>query len=156
MATPQTASQVVPEAFGGTGLPNQFHLHGSHGPGHSVRISYYPAGAGPVTADGPLILAYQDTHQSLGFYRKSTEVVPVAGLGICVTVTIRPTLDADFITATLLVPRVALVAGQPATVETELITVVHHGPDSGIGDPQRDHYSVIALTGQAGVGALPL
>jgi hypothetical protein len=156
MATRQTVSKAAPETLTGTGPPNQFHLHGSHLLGHSISISYYPGGAGPVTTDGPVILAYQDTHQTLTFRKKHTEVVPVAGLGTCVTVTIRPTVDADSTTATLLIPGVALTAGQPATVETELITTVHHGPDSGFGDPQRDHYTVTALTGQARLGALPL
>jgi hypothetical protein len=156
MATPQTVSNTAPEAPSGTSSPNQFHLHGSHLLGHSIRISYYPDGAGPVTNEGPVILAYHDAHQTLTFHKQRTEVVPVGGLGTCVTVTIHPTIDADSITATLLVPGVALVAGQPATVETELITTLHHGPDSGFGDPQRDHYTVTALTGQASRGPLPL
>jgi hypothetical protein len=155
MATPQTASNAAPEATSGTTSPNQFHLHGSHPHGHSVRISYYPDGAGPVTSEGPLILAYQDAHQTKQFHKKNTEVVSVADLGTCVTVTLQPPLDADFTTATLLVPTVALAAGQQATVETELITTLHHGPDSGFGDPQRDHYTVTALTGQASRGPVP-
>ena len=156
MTTPETVSNAAPETISGTSSPNQFHLHGSHLLGHSIRISYYPGGAGPITKDGPVILAYQDANQTLTFREKQTEVVPVAGLGTCVTVTIRPTIDADSTTATLLVPRVALAAGHPATVETELITTLHHGPDSGFGDPQRDHYTVAALTGQASSGPLPL
>jgi len=151
MTAPQTASNAAPEAISGTILPNQFHLHG-----HSIRISYYPGGAGPLTTDGPIILAYRHANQTMTFRQKQTEVVPVAGLGTCVTVTIRPTIDADSITATLLIPRVVLAAGQPATVQTELITTLHHGPDSGFGDPQRDDYTVTALTGQASNGPLPL
>jgi len=157
MTTPQTASNAAPEVISDTNSPNQFHLHGSQGPGDSIFISYYPGGAGPVTEDGLLILAYQDAHQSLGFRQKNTEVVQVAGLGTCVTVTLQPSppFDGDSTTATLLVPNVVLLGGQPATVETELVTTVHHGPTSGIGDPQRDYYSVIALTGQASQGAIP-
>jgi hypothetical protein len=64
-------------------------------------------------------------------------------------------LDADWTTATLLIPTTVLAAGQPATVQTELITTVHNGPLSGIGQPQRDHYTVTPLTGQASQGALP-
>lgn len=157
MATPQTASNAAPEVISGTNSPNRFHLHGSHWRGHSIHISYYPDGAGPLTEDGPLILAYQDAHQSLGFRQKNTEVVQVADLGTCVTVTLQATgpFDGDSTTATLLVPNVVLLGGQRATMETELVTTVHHGPTSGIADPQRDHYSVIALAGQASQGAIP-
>jgi hypothetical protein len=156
MTTPQTVSHAAPEIISGTSSPNQFHLHGSHLLGYSIRISYYPDGVGPVTTDGPIILAYHDAQQTQTFRKNRTEVVPVAGLGTCVTVTIRPTVDADSTTATLLVPRVALAAGQPARVQTELITTLHHGPDSGFGDPQRDHYSVTPLSGEASQGPLPL
>ena len=158
MPTPQPVSNAAPEAVSATSSPNQFHLHGSHLYGHSIRISYYPDGfqPGPVTPDGAIILAYQDAHQTLTFHKNQTEVVPVAGLGTCVTAVIRRSLDADSITATLLVPTVAVAAGQPATLQSELITTVHHGPDSGFGDPQRDHYTVTALTGQASRAPLPL
>jgi hypothetical protein len=156
MTTPQTVSRAAPEVVSGTSSPNQFHLHGSDVLGHSIRISYYPGGAGPLTTDGPIILAYHDAQQTLTFRRTQTEVVPVAGLGTCVTVTIRPTVDADSTTATLLVPGVVLAAGQPARVQAELITTLHHGPDSGFGDPQRDHYTVTSLTGEASQGPLPL
>jgi hypothetical protein len=154
MTTPQTVWRPAPEVI--TSSPNQFHLHGCHLLGHSIRISYYPDGAGPVTTDGPIILAYHNARQTLTFRKNGTEVVPVAGLGTCVTVTIRPTADADSTTATLLVPWVVLVAGQPAPVQTELITTLHHGPDSGFGYPQRDHYTVTSLTGEARQGRLPL
>lgn len=158
MTAPQTVSSATPEITDGTGLPNQFHLHGLHRSGHSIRISYYPGGIGPLTEDGALILAYQDAHQSLGFRRKNISVVQVAGVGTLVTVTLRSpsSVDGDSTTATLLVPDVTLLDGQPATVETELLIAMHHGPTSGIGGPQRDHYSVVALVGQASIGPLPL
>jgi hypothetical protein len=156
MTTLQTVSRAAPEGISGTSSPNQFHLHGSHMLGQSIRISYYPDGAGPLTPDGPIILAYQDAHRSLIFRGKAAQVVPVADLGTCVTVTLQKPIDADWTTATLLVPNVVLAAGQPTTVQTDLITTVHNGALSGFGHPQRDHYTVTSLTGEAGQGPLPL
>jgi hypothetical protein len=57
MSTPQQVSTAATQAVSTTNSPNQYHLH-SHGDG--VQISYYPTGAGPLTKDGPIILAYQD------------------------------------------------------------------------------------------------
>jgi len=56
MSTPQQVSTAAPQAVSTTNSPNQYHLH-SHGVG--VKISYYPTGGGPLTKDGPIILAYQ-------------------------------------------------------------------------------------------------
>jgi hypothetical protein len=148
-----TAAPAAPGPVSDTGSPNQYHLHG-HGDG--VQISYYPTGAGPLTADGPIILAYQDVHRSLTFRGKQAQVVPVANLGTCVTVTLPTTVDADWKTATLLIPTVVLAAGQPTTVHTELITTVHNSTLTGLGHPQRDHYTVTRLIGEASRGTLPL
>jgi hypothetical protein len=57
MHTPQHCSTPAPQSVSPTNSPNQYHLH-SHG--DSVQISYYLTGAGPLTKDGPIILAYQD------------------------------------------------------------------------------------------------
>jgi hypothetical protein len=49
-----------------------------------------------------------------------------------------------------------LAAGQPAAVQTELITAVHDNPAlTGFGPPQRDNYTVTPLTGQASNAPLP-
>jgi hypothetical protein len=151
MSTPRSVSTAAPEAVSDTSSPNQYHMDG-----HGVRISYYPTGAGPLTVDGPIILAYQDVHRSLTFRGKQAQAVPVANLGTCVTVTLQKTVDADWTTATLLIPTVVLAPGQPTTVQTELITTVHNGTLSGIGHPQRDHYTVTPLTGEASHAPLPL
>jgi hypothetical protein len=39
--------------------------------------------------------------------------------------------------------------------DTELIRTVHTSTFAGIGHPQRDHYTVTSLTGQASRGSLP-
>jgi hypothetical protein len=149
MATPQTAPAAAPQAAG-SGSPNQYHLHG-----HGVRISYFPDGEGPLTVDGPIIVTYQDTHQTLVFRGEQAHVVDVPGLGTCVTVTLHLSPDAGSTTATVLIPTVVLPAGGPTTVQTELITTSHLFLN-GIGHPQRDHYTVTPLSGEASRAKLPL
>jgi hypothetical protein len=153
MSTPQSVLTAAPEAVSGTSSPNQYHLH-SHD--HDVQISYYPMGAGPLTVDGPIILAYQDAHRSPTFREKQPQTVLVADLGTCVTGTLQTTVDAGWTTATLLIPTVVLSSEQSTSVHTELITTVHSATLNGIGDPQRDHYTVTALRGEASRDALPL
>lgn len=152
MSTSETAPTPAADAVPETGSPDQYHLHG---PG--VRISYYPSGAGPLTVDGPIILSYEgkDATQALVFRGEQAQIVPVAGLGTCVTVTVQGPLDSGGTTVTLLIPTVVLAAGQPATVRTELITTVHNSVMSGVGDAQRDHYTVTGLIGEASQGAIP-
>ena len=157
MSTPQPVSTAAPEAAGDSISPTQYHLHGD-----GVWISYYPDGAGPVTDDGPVIVAYRDLHQSLTFRGKQATVDTI-GLGTCVTVTLQFTdlrrSGASYsTTATILIPHVVLAAGQPATVQTELITAVHDnpGPLRFFGGPQLDSYTVTRLTGQASNAPLPL
>jgi hypothetical protein len=78
------------------------------------------------------------------------------GLGTCVTVTLKIIPDVDLRTATLLIPTVVLGAQTSAPVHTELIRTVHASTFAEIGHPQRDHYTVTSLTGQASRGPLPL
>lgn len=155
MSAPQSAPGAVPPAVADTSSPNQYHLHGSHRLGHSIRISYYPTGAGPLTTDGPIMLIYQDATQALTFREKETRIVAVSDLGTCVSVTLHMTIDTGSTSATLLVPTVVLAAGQPATVRTELITTEHAFFVGGVGHPQREQYTVTPLTGEASQGALP-
>lgn len=150
MATGKSAP-TAPPAAASTDSPNQYHLRGC-----GIHITYYPGGAGPLTKEGPVILTYSDGNQSKAFRGKQADVVPVANLGTCVTVTLQLTADLGSTTATLLVPTVVLVPGQSTTIETELITTVHTGFITGLGPPQRDHYTVIPLTGEASIGPLPL
>jgi len=150
MSTPQSAPTAPPGAARNVS-PNQYHLRG-----YSIQISYYPDGEGPLTTEGPVILTYSDGHQSIAFRGKQADVVPVANLGTCVTVTLQLTPDLGSTTATLLVPTVVLVPGQSTTIQTELITTVHPLFITGLGPPQRDNYTVIPLTGEASVGPLAL
>ena len=121
-----------------------------------VEISYYPDGAGPLTTDGPIILAYQDSDYSATFRGSQAHVVAVEGLGTCVTVTLHFTPDVGSRTATVLIPTVVFGAQTSAPVHAELIRTVHNSTFAGIGHRQRDHYTVTSLTGQASRGPLPL
>jgi hypothetical protein len=151
MTTTQPAPNAAPENLSQTGAPNQYHLHAD-----GIQISYYPDGAGPLTADGPIILAYQDTDYSATFRGSQAHVVAVEGLGTCVTVTLKIIPDVGSRTATLLIPTVVLFGQTSAPVHTELIRTVHASTFAGIGHPQRDHYTVTSLTGRASRGPLPL
>lgn len=84
------------------------------------------------------------------------QIVAVEGLGTCVTVILHITEDVDSRAATLLIPSVVLGAQTSAPVHTELIRTVHNSTFAGIGHPQRDHYTVMSLTGQASRGPLSL
>ena len=150
MTTTQPAPNAAPATVGQTGAPNQFHLHG-----HGIQVTYYPEGAGPPTADGPVVLVYQDASHVATYRRSQVHVVAVNGLGTCVTVTLKVIADLGTRSATLLVPSVVL-NGSAAAVHTELINNMHATPFTGIGHPQRDTYTVVSLTGQASVGILPL
>jgi hypothetical protein len=150
MRTAQSLS-TAPAARRDTSSPNQYHLRGN-----AVRISYFPEGAGPLTADGPIMLVYQDSHRSLTFRREQVDVVEAVNFGTCVTVTIGTTVSAESTTATLLVPRVVLAAGRPARIKTAVIAAAHWLALAGIGHTQRDMYRVITLTGEASQGPLPL
>jgi hypothetical protein len=151
-----SAPQSVPASTASTGFdsgePNQYHLHSESG----VQISYYPGGAGPLTVEGAVILSYNDGTRSLTFRGKQARVVHVPDLGTCVSVTIETTIDTGSATATILIPTVVLPPGQSTEIETDLIATVHDLFLSGLGRPQRDHYTVVALTGEASYGPLPL
>jgi hypothetical protein len=150
MSTPQPTPTAA-EAGNDTVSPNQYRLHGAR-----VRINYFPRGGGPLTADGPIMLVYQDSHRSLAFRGRQADVVPVADFGTCVTVTIETMGDAEWRTATLLVPTVVLIPGRPAKIKTVVINAVHSLGLAGVGHPQRTTYRVTTLTGEASLGPLPL
>jgi hypothetical protein len=146
-----TTTLPVPATFDThTGSPNQYHLRGG-----DARISYFPSGTGPLTADGPIMLIYRDSQRSATFRAQHADVVDVPNFGTCVTVTIETTPDAASMTATLLVPRVVLTAGRPARIRTAMIAAAHWLAAAGIGCAQRDIYRVITLTGEASNGPLP-
>jgi hypothetical protein len=132
-------------------VPNQYHLHG-----HGISVSYYPGGFGPpIKGRGRLRFVYQNTHQSLSFYDGEVRTVEVADLGTVVSVTIVMTVDRGSTTFSLLVPYVQLPEPQSSvSIHTEGITTQHRFL---IGEiiPQRETYTVTALSGTAAVGPLP-
>jgi hypothetical protein len=73
-----------------------------------------------------------------------------------VSVTIVQTVDTGSTSASLLVPNVVLPSPLPVSINTELITTRHLFFVAAFGHPQRDVYSVTALTGDASAGILPL
>lgn len=150
MTTTQASPNAAAQPIAGGGSPNQYHLRGD-----GVRISYYPAGAGPLTVDGPIILTYQDAHGSKVFRGEQAQVVDVEQLGTCVTVTLKIVVDEGSVTSTVVIPTVVLPAGGSTTVETQLITTSHQLFLTGLGHPQRDHYTVTSLTGEASQHPLP-
>lgn len=136
---------------GETITPNQYHLHGG-----GISISFYPGGSGPVVEGrGTLRFTYQDGHRSLAFYGQEVRVVEVGDLGTIASVTIVDTGDTGSTSAGLLVPSVVLPSPSPVPISTELITTVHHVFAAASGNPQREAYTVIALTGTASAGVLP-
>ncbi|MGH3794576.1 MAG: hypothetical protein ACRDSP_06770 [Pseudonocardiaceae bacterium] len=72
--------------------------------------------------------------------------------------TIVHTVDTGSTTASLLVPLVVLPSppSSPVPISTDLITTLHRFFATALGHPQREVYSVTALTGVAGAGPLPL
>jgi len=151
MTTLETAPAAPAADSASTNSPNQYHLSG-----HGVRVSYYPGGAGPLTTDGPVILSYQDAGRTLVFRGDQVNVVEVPELGTTVTVTLHLTVDSGSTTATLLIPIVVLAPGGSTTVQTNLITTSHQFFVTGLEDPQRDHYTVTPLSGEANQHPLPL
>lgn len=134
--------------------PNQYHLHGG-----GISVSYYPEGSGPpVQGRGRLRVTYQDHSRSLAFYDDDVRTVEVADLGTIVSVTLVHTLDTGSTTASLVVPTVVLPApaSSPVAIHTDLITTLHRFFVTAIGHPQREVYSVTALTGTASSDPLPV
>jgi hypothetical protein len=146
-----TTTQDVPADLGPSGTPNVYHLHGE-----GIRITYYPEGSGPPTADGPVELIYQDLHRTLTFRAHEVTVDQVPSLGSLVSVVVQSTPDFGSTTATVLIPNVVLEGAHSVSVHTLLITSMHSSTLTGIGQPQRDTYTVTKLRGSASVQILPL
>jgi hypothetical protein len=106
--------------------------------------------------DGPVKLVYQDHHRTLTFRAHDVTVADVPTLGTLVTVVLHMTPDLGSTTATLVVPTVVLGGAQSAPVHTLLITTMHASTLTGLGDPQRDTYTVTHLAGSARNEILPL
>jgi hypothetical protein len=152
---PQSTTASAPgplEPTQPTQTPNQYHLHGD-----GIQVSYFPDGEGPLTQRGPVVLTYQDEHQSLAFRREDVRTVEVADLGTIVSVTLVMTVDMGSTTFSLLVPHVQLPGGESSvTIHTEGITTIHRAFVALIGHPQAESYRVRCLTGTASIGPLPL
>lgn len=132
--------------------PNQYHLHGGE-----ISVSYYPEGSGPIIKGrGRLRFTYHDSFRALSFYGDEVRTVDVPDLGTVASVTIVHTVDTGNTSASLLVPNVVLPSTLPVSINTELITTRHLIFVAALGHPQRDVYSVTALTGVASAGILPL
>lgn len=134
--------------------PNQYHLQGG-----GISISYFPGGEGPIRLDqGPLVLSYQDAHQSRAFFADEVRTVEVADLGTVVSVTLVLTVDMGSTTFSLLIPQVQLPEQPDASVfiQTEGITTAHRLFLGLIGGAQQETYTVTALYGTAAVGPLAL
>jgi hypothetical protein len=134
--------------------PNQYHLQGG-----GLSITYYPGGAGPIPAGhGPTCVYYQDSTRHLAFDRAEVQTTDLPDLGEILNVTIANTVDLGYTTFSLLLPAVTVAneLGTPVAVQTIGITTLHRSFLAGVGDPQRDSFTTVALTGSASNGPVPL
>jgi hypothetical protein len=138
MPQPHTTPEPQPVS------PNYYELSGD-----GITITYGPNG--PIYADkGRWALGYQHGSRDLDFYENDLRVVTLDDLGTCVSITLADSSNADWKTATLVLPKVVLRAGfgRSVQVETVLITTVHSRA-SGSAEGQVEKYTVTKLTGQA-------
>ncbi len=138
--------------------PNLYQLSGGYHHGGQLHVSYltHSGPATPQFPQGPPRFTYQDASQSLSFSGSEIEIVETE-LGQIVSVRIRMTIDTGSTTFSVLIPRVNLVPGQPATIHTEGITAIHRltlAP--GLNHGQLDQYSVTPLHGTASDVIVPL
>ncbi len=133
--------------------PNQYHLQGG-----GISVSYFPQGQGPpVEGSGRLRLSYQDSNQSRAFFDNDVRTVNVDDLGTVVSVSLFVTVDAGGTSFSLLIPHVQLPdqPGPSVFIQTQSIitsfTLFDFGP---FAQPQKQTYTVIALSGTAAIGAL--
>jgi hypothetical protein len=139
--------------------PNFFQLSSHHRHGGSALHVSYLTHSGPATPQfpqGPPHFTYQDASMSRSFVGQDVEVVQTE-LGAVVSVVIRLTPDAGSTTFSLLVPRVSLIASQPAAIHTDGITAIHRlSLAPGLNHGQQDQYSVTSLQGTASNVIVPL
>ena len=134
-------------------VPNQYYLQGG-----GISVAYSPEGWGPIRLDqGPLILSYHDANRSLAFFANDVRTVEVADLGTIVSVTLVMTVDTGSTTFSLFIPNVMLPENQnEVSITTEGVTTLHRLFILPFGGPQREIYTVTALSGTAVNGPLPL
>jgi hypothetical protein len=128
--------------------PNLWMLSGG---GITIRYSTIPL-LGP--AGGPH-LYYQNslTLTSLTFDKTGIRDVSVPDLGEIVSVTLQLTIDTGSTTLSLLLPFVNILQIGPVSsvlVSTDAIITTHSGPfGPPLGQGQKEHYTIIPLTGTA-------
>jgi hypothetical protein len=128
--------------------PNLWTLSGS---GITIRYSTIPL-LGP--AGGPHLF-YQNslTLTTLTFGKTDIRDVTVPDLGEIVSVTLQMTIDTGSTTLSLLLPFVNIVQSGPISsvpVSTDAIITTHSGPfGPPLGQGQKEHYTVMPLTGTA-------
>jgi hypothetical protein len=139
--------------------PNLYKLSNSQYAGDGKLNVSYLTHSGPATQQfpqGPPRFTYDDGNQTLSFAGTEVDVAQTE-LGTIVSVVIRRTIDLGSTTFSLLVPRVNLVPGQPAAIQTDGITANHKLPLApGLGQGQQDEFSVTPLQGTASDVIVPL
>ena len=128
--------------------PNLWNLSGG---GITIRYSTIPL-LGP--AGGPhLFYQNSSTLTSLTFDKTGIRNVPVPDLGEIVSVTLHMTIDTGSTTLSLLLPFVNIVQSGPISsvpVSTDAIITMHSGPfGPPLGQGQKEHYTIVPLTGTA-------
>lgn len=124
-----------------TVTPNMYHLSG-----HGLHVTFTTAGI-----DGKPTMSYQDAHQAKSFHGDQLRIVE-CDLGTLVSATIRMTIDTGSTSFSLLIPRMQIVQGTTAAVNTYGITTVHRFsviPQFNLG--QLDTYDIVHLHGTAQV-----
>ena len=96
--------------------------------GEGIAVSYYPGGAGgPEIQDRPeMFFSYADHHRSMMFGEEDVSVQQVDNVGTLVSVSlVQNQIDGGPITTfTVLVPKVGVQPGSPATFKTKSITTI--------------------------------
>jgi hypothetical protein len=125
---------------------------------------YELAGVGPAPNASSVEIVYGrdgleiDTHIGGGthaimrqtFARNEIHSVAVEFLGTCVSFTMAESFDGTSRTGTLLIPNVLVDADTSSgPVETILIDTRHSPAGNGSVESQKEHYTVIKLTGTA-------
>lgn len=127
--------------------PTMYELSDFHG---ELHVTYFPqTGSTPPSVEVPRV-TYHDKHTSKEFSGNAVQVVHT-NAGKFVTVTIRPSIDADSTLFSFLIPRVNLLDGSTrAQIQTEGITTTHRFSTlRALNRGQRDVYRVTPLVGTA-------
>jgi hypothetical protein len=122
-----------------TVTPNSFQFSSPH-----LHLTYTT-----TSFDGKPTMTYQDPHEGKSYRGDEIRAVET-DLGMLVSVTIRMTIDSGSTSCSVFIPRMRILQGEVASVQTDCVITVHkfsiipqlqHG--------QLDTYSVIAMHGTA-------